>query len=153
RLGAGAAEAADGAVLEDLEQLRLERGREHPDLVEEEHPAMGELEEPGLRLAGIGGRAALVAEQLGFQEAVGDRGAVDVDEWGAGARTGAVDGPGDEAFAGAGFAVQEDGRGTGRRRGAGEDVLELVAEAPDAGAVADDLRGDVHGADLINSAD
>jgi hypothetical protein len=143
-LGPGAAEATDDAVLEDLEQLGLEAGREHADLVEEEHAAMGELEEAGLGLAGIGERPALVAEQLGLEQGLGDRGAVDVDEGAAGAGAGAVQGAGEEALAGAGLAAEEDRRRPRGGRGARQDLFQLLPEPPDAGAVADDVSERAH---------
>ena len=100
---------------------------------------MRELKEPGLRLARIRERAGLVAEQLGFEEVVGNRRAVDVDEGGARTRTRPVDRPRDKALAGAGLAAQENRRGTRRRRGARHDLFELLPQSLDAGAVADEL--------------
>ncbi len=124
-LGPGAAETPDDPVLEDLEELRLQRRREHPDLVEEEHPAMRELNEPRLGLARIREGPALVAEELGFEERVRNRRAVDVDERGTRARARSVQGPRDEALARAGLAAQKDRRGARRGRGARQNVLEL----------------------------
>jgi hypothetical protein len=60
--GAGAAQAAHGAVFEDGEELGLQGGGQQADLVEEEGAALGGLEEAGLGVAGIGEGAALVAE-------------------------------------------------------------------------------------------
>src|SRR5262249_33908252 len=65
-LGPSAAEAPDDPVLEYLEELCLQRRREHPDLVEEEHAAMCELKEPWLGLAGICEGTGLIAEEFGF---------------------------------------------------------------------------------------
>ena len=61
------------------------------DLVEEQGAAEGGFEQPAPVLHRAGEGAALVAEQLAFQQALGDRGAVERDERSAGARTGAVD--------------------------------------------------------------
>jgi hypothetical protein len=144
-LGAGAAEAADDSVLEDLEQLRLQGRREHPDLVEEQRPAMRQLKETRLGLVGARESAALVAEQLRFEEGLWNRRAVDVDERRAGAGPRPVHGPRDEALARAGLAAQEDRRGTRRRRRTLEDLFELLPQPPDAGAVAGDLGQGVHG--------
>src|SRR5215475_12942052 len=106
---------------------------------------MREPKEPGFGLARVREGAALVAEQLGLEEVVGNRRTVDVDERRARARTGPVHGPRDEALARPCLAAQEDRRGPRRTRGPGQDLLDLVAEPPDAGAVADDLRQAVHG--------
>ena len=68
------------------------------------------LEEAGLGLAGVGECPALEAEQLGLEQRLRDRRAVDVHELPGGARTEAVDEPGDETLAGPGLALQEDRR-------------------------------------------
>src|SRR5262250_3881314 len=106
---------------------------------------MRKLEEPGLGLVGARERAALIPEQLRFEQIVGNRRTVDVDERSSRAGARPVDGPHDEALAGAGLAAQEDRRETRTRRGALEDVLDLLPQTPDAGAVAHDLGQDVHG--------
>ena len=110
---------------------------------------MRELEEPGLGLVGARERAALIPEQLRFEQIVGNRRTVDVDERSSRAGARPVDGPHDEALAGAGLAAQEDRRETRTRRGALEDVLDLLPQTPDAGAVTHDLGQDVHAGDLI----
>jgi HlyD family secretion protein len=51
-----------------------------PDLVEEERAAVGGLEQAGARGLGVGEGAALVAEQLGLDQVLGQRGAVHLDE-------------------------------------------------------------------------
>ena len=60
---------------------------------------MRELEEARLRLVRARERPALVPEELGFKQVLGNRRAVEVDERGVGARPRSVDGPGDEPFA------------------------------------------------------
>src|SRR5262249_38270227 len=87
---------------------------------------------------------ALVAEQLGFEQVLGNRRAVEVDERGARPRSRAMDRTCDEAFARARLATKEDRRGTARRRRALQDVLELLTQAPDAGAVTSDVRENAH---------
>ena len=47
---------------------------------------MSDLQQAGLGLPGVGERAALEPEELGFEQRVGNRRAVDVDECRAGAR-------------------------------------------------------------------
>ena len=43
--------AAEAAVVEEAQQLRLKVQRHLADLVEEHRPAVGELEQPGLAVA------------------------------------------------------------------------------------------------------
>ena len=74
-------------------------------------PLVRGLEQPGLGPARIGEGAPLVAEQLGLEQRLGDRRAVDVDEGAARARARAMDHAGDEALAGAGLALEQDRRG------------------------------------------
>jgi hypothetical protein len=57
----------------------LHRGREFPDLVEEDGAAARELEAPLAPLDGSGEGAPLVAEQLGGEQAFRQRGTVDLD--------------------------------------------------------------------------
>ena len=76
-LGRRRAEREDLARLEDAQELRLRVERHVADLVEEERPAVGELDEPGLVAVGAGERAAAVAEELALEEVVRDGGAVD----------------------------------------------------------------------------
>ena len=58
----------------------MQRGRQKTDFVEEQRAAVRGLEESGLGLARIGERAALIAEELCFEQCLGDGGAVDGDE-------------------------------------------------------------------------
>src|SRR5947208_1155660 len=94
-----AADALELARLQKPKELDLE-GRTHlTDLVEEEGAAVRELE-LALSLhvrAGVG--AALVAEQLGLQQGVGDRAAVDRDERPVVSRAVRVDGARQELLA------------------------------------------------------
>src|SRR6185503_9340186 len=62
------------------EELRLEGGSDVADLVEEHRPAVRHLELPALLLVRAGERALLVPEQLGLEELLGERDAVDDDE-------------------------------------------------------------------------
>ena len=104
-------------------------------LVEEERAAVRRSKRPGLLLVGAGEGPALVAEQLALDQLLGERGAVErhVGPLGPGARM--VDRAGDELFAGAALAGDED-RGLCRchlgravqslpkDRGAAEDLVE-----------------------------
>src|SRR6266446_3814485 len=75
-----AAEPLEFLLLKDAEELRLELERDVADLVEEERPAVCQLEasDPLRDRAREG--AALVAEQLALEKARRDGGAVDLDE-------------------------------------------------------------------------
>ena len=112
RLAPGAAEPADGLLLEHLEELRLQAFREEAHLVEEEGAAMRCLEEARLGLARVGECAPLEAEQFRLQQGPGNRGAVDVNERPRRAGPPAVDGPGQEPLPGASFAEDENRRPT-----------------------------------------
>ena len=71
---------ADLPLLERAEELRLERERHLRHLVEEERPAVGDLEEPLLLLVRAGEAALLVPEELALEQVLGHRGAVLADE-------------------------------------------------------------------------
>ena len=72
---------------------------------------------PVLRCHGAGEGALLVAEELAFEQRLGERGAVDGHEGAAGARAAAVEGAGDELLARAALAAQQHGRVGGRDPG------------------------------------
>ena len=75
-----AAHPAEPPLLEDAEDLRLEGRRHVPDLVEEERAAVRELHEPLLGPLRVRERALLIAEELAFEEVLGERAAVHLDE-------------------------------------------------------------------------
>jgi hypothetical protein len=64
------------SLLQDTQQLDLKRGRNLADLVEEDRATIGALEQADMIVDGAGKRALLVAEQLGFEQFVGQRAAV-----------------------------------------------------------------------------
>ena len=97
------AEPFDLALLEHPQQLRLELERQFPDLVEQNGPSMRQLEPANLGRMGAGERATLAAEELALDQVGGKRGAVDDDERSGAARAAAVDRPGQQFLAGAGF--------------------------------------------------
>src|SRR6478672_2780606 len=109
-----AAEAPEGALLEEAEELGLDAGLHLGDLVEEEGAAVGELEAALAAIAGVGEGAALVAEDLALEQGLGHGRAVDGHEGAAGAGGELVERAGDQLLAGAGLAVDEDGGGGGR---------------------------------------
>src|SRR4029453_17133407 len=95
RLSARSTQAPDCLLLEDLEELSLERSREKADFIEENRSAVGGLEEARLRPACVGKRAALEPEELGLNQGLGNCCAVDVHEWTTRARASAVNCAGD----------------------------------------------------------
>ena len=99
--GAGAAEPLDLALLERAQQLGLEVDAQAADLVEEERAAVGQLELAELARVGAGEGALLVAEQLGLEQGVGDRGQVDRHERLGAPRALVVDGARHQLLAGA----------------------------------------------------
>ena len=78
--GPPVADAADLALLQHAQQLRLERQRQLADLVEQQRAAVRLLEQARPVSRGARERPLHVAEQLGLEQRVGDRGAVHRDE-------------------------------------------------------------------------
>ena len=104
------ADAPDLALLQGPQQLRLHGGRDFADLVEEDRAVAGDFEQARLVANRTGEGASHVAEQLGFEQRLGQRRAVDAHERRRGARALIVDQPDDELLAGAALAVDEHGR-------------------------------------------
>ena len=84
--GLVAADALELALLQHAQQLRLRRGRDLADLVEEQRAAVGLLEAAVAARGRAGERALLVAEQLALEHAFGERAAVDAARTGRRAR-------------------------------------------------------------------
>ena len=72
-----AAEPRELALLERAQELGLDRRRHLADLVEEQHAAAGLFDAARLHGHGAGERAALVAEELGLEQLIGQGRAVD----------------------------------------------------------------------------
>src|SRR5204863_8771442 len=100
-------DALEGLVLEDPEKLRLERGPDVPDLVEEDRAAVRHLQLAALLLMRSGKGSLLVAEQLGLEQLFRQRHAVDDDERPIGPETPAMDRPGDDLLAGPALAQEQ----------------------------------------------
>ena len=92
-------DALELALLQDPEQLHLQVGGQIADLVEEQAPAVGQLEAALAGGDGAGEGALLVTEQLGLEQALGERGAVDLDERPRRPRARVVDRLGDQLLA------------------------------------------------------
>src|SRR5205807_1472378 len=95
--------------LQHAKQLRLGAERHLADLVQEDRALVGRLELADLLLGRPGEGAALVAEQLAFEQGLGDRGAVEADERSLAAWAGKVDGAGDQLLARPRFAANQHG--------------------------------------------
>jgi hypothetical protein len=107
RVGVGTDRAHD-ALFEDAEELGLRREGQVTDLVEEQRAALGREEAAGARVHRTREGALHVTEQLGFDESLGQRGAVDRDERLGAAVRRAVRGAGEQLFARAGLAGDQD---------------------------------------------
>src|SRR5213078_2546122 len=96
--------------LQRAEDLRLQRERQVANLVEKQRAAMRHLELA--RLAGNRARerALLMTEELRLEERLGNRRAVDGDEWGLGPRAQRVERPREQLLAGAAFPFDQHRR-------------------------------------------
>ena len=93
--------------LQHAQQLDLHGQAHVADFVEEQRAALGQLEAPLAGGNGAGECALLVAEQFALEQVGGNGAAVDSDEGPVAARTGVVDGAGDDFLAGTGFAQHQ----------------------------------------------
>src|SRR5690606_27549813 len=75
-----AADATDALRLECAQQLRLELEWQLGHLIEEYRPGRGHLQQPEFACGRVRERTALVPEQLGLQQLLRDRRAVDRNE-------------------------------------------------------------------------
>ena len=108
---AHATHAADDLVFEHAQQFGLQQRRQFADFVEEERAAVGHFEQALLHGLGVGEGAALVAEEFGFHQGLGNGRAVDGDKRLVLPAALVMDGFGDEVFAGAALALYQDGGG------------------------------------------
>jgi hypothetical protein len=96
-------------IVQGSEQLSLKREREVADFIEEERPVMRLLEETRLGRMGVCECSPFVAEQLALHESCRDGGTVDGDKRTVLAWTTAVQGLGEEFFAGPSLPVNQHG--------------------------------------------
>src|SRR2546426_90487 len=92
-----------------MQELGLQRQRELGDLVEVDRSVVRVLDLTESPSVGAGEGALLVAEQLGFEQPVWDRGAVDLDERPLTSPRRRVNRPGDEILADAALAPEQNG--------------------------------------------
>src|SRR5262249_51221898 len=139
----GAAHELELALLEHAQQLDLRREVDVADLVEKQRAPVRQLEASLLSSFGAGEGPFLVAEELGFDQALGQRRAADLDERLLRAQRAVVNRVGDELLARAGLAAEED---RGVRAGHLRDLLE---DLPHRSAAADEVREVVPLAQLL----
>ena len=102
-----AAHPHDLPLLQGPQQLDLEGGAHALHLVQEQRALVGQLEQAGTAaLLGAGKGALVIAEQLAFQQRLGQGGAVDGHKGHIPAGGGVVDGVGEQLLAGAAFSCQ-----------------------------------------------
>ena len=75
--GPAVAQAIEFPLLQHAQKFGLQHERHLADLVQQQGPPVGQLELAGIARQRPGEGAAHVAEQLGLQQVLGDRGAVD----------------------------------------------------------------------------
>ncbi|OPZ01793.1 MAG: hypothetical protein BWZ09_02644 [Alphaproteobacteria bacterium ADurb.BinA305] len=127
-----ATERAELPFLQHAQQFHLEGRRGLADLVEEDRAAIGLLEAPGAVLVGTGEGAALVAEQFGLEQLVGQRTAVLDDEGLVGPPAAVVDGARHHLLAGSRFAADQYRQVEGcHLPDQGADSIERAARCPD----------------------
>src|SRR5690349_21052146 len=108
--GPGTAHALELTLLEYAEQLGLESRSQLAHFVEENRAAFGDLELPSLLRNGAGECAFLVAEQLAFEQGLGERRAVNGYERFGGARAVSMNSTRHQLLAGPTFACYQHGR-------------------------------------------
>src|SRR6185436_16671026 len=101
-------DAAELALLQKAQQLRLRAERHLADLVEEQRPAVRGLDQPRAIAIGAGERAAHVSEELALDQVLRQRRAVDGGERLRAPRRVAVNRARDQLLAGAGLAEDAD---------------------------------------------
>ena len=104
------ADALELLLLQEAQQLRLQRQGQVADLVEEQRPALGGLDAPRLVADRARERALGVPEQLARQQLLGQRRRADGDERAFMALALKVHRAGEHALAGAVFAAKQHGR-------------------------------------------
>jgi hypothetical protein len=143
-------EAQKLSFLQDAQKLRLRRQAHLADLVEKQHATKCELEVSWFGAIRTGKCTAFVAEELGFEQLLGQRRAVQGREWTLAPTRGSMNESGEYFFSGSRLAGDEDGRG-GRRnaRRLLERVVPLKRRSHDGGmGIAWSVRRDHRGGAL-----
>jgi hypothetical protein len=134
RLRLVAATTRTSTCFQHAQDLRLERQRQLADLVEKQGSPMGELEPPRFSISCAGKRALFIAKELGFEQVLGNRRAIDRDKRPFSARAENMKRPRKQLLAGATLAFQQHRRvgGCGAMQG-DRDLLQFRI-------LSDDLR-------------
>ena len=140
------ADAADFAAFQHAQQLGLHALGQLADFVEKNRAAVSHFEQADAMVVGAGERAFAMAEQLAFDQRLGQCAAVDRDERLLAAEALLMHGAGDQLLAGAGFAQDQHRRV--RRRDLVDQPLDLLHSA----AVADQLGLSFDPLELMPSA-
>ena len=132
--GLPSADCFDFALLQGAQELYLRGQRQFTDLVEKQRAAIRLKELAGMTFGRAGERTLLMTEQNRLHEIVGNRAAIDGDEWFGAALGRAMNGAGDQLLADAGFAFdQHRNRGPGRLLAYGDDVIHRLRTGDDVG--------------------
>ena len=123
----------EALLFENTQHFGLRAHAHVADFIEEQRAAVGFFELADLVLAGARETAFDMAEEFGLDQFFGDGGAIQFDEGAFAAEAGRVQCPGDEFFAGAAFAIDQDA--AVGRCGDGD----LLAHGLHGNAIADDL--------------
>ena len=102
------AKALDFALLERAQDLRLEIERQLADFIEKERTFMRQFQAADFARNGSGEGAFFVTKELAFQQTCRDGGAIQFDKCPVAARTETMDGSGQQFFASAGFALNQN---------------------------------------------
>ncbi len=120
-------------LLQNPQELDLNRPGEVPDFVQEERAPLGLFDPPDAGLGRAGKGALLVAEQLAFQQSLAQRCAVDLHKRPAGAGAGIMHGRGDQFLSRPGLtADQHGGIAAGDLVNTGVDLAHGLGVADDA---------------------
>ena len=93
--------------MQRAQQLGLQHERQLAQFIEKKRAMIGELEQADAPAVGAGERAALVAEKFALQQTLGNRAAIDRNEWTLRRTAAAMNAAGDQFLARAGFAAHE----------------------------------------------
>src|SRR5438128_3803676 len=132
--GLCAAHAFKAALFENAQEFCLDGERKLADFVEKKRAAVGEIHFAGFARACSGEGPALVAEELVFDEAFGNRGAIESDERLFATGGEVMNSPREQFLTRAAFTEEEDG-GVGLR-----DALKLLTEITNRSVFANDAR-------------
>ncbi len=103
------ADALNLAFLQNAQKLGLQRQRHLADLVQKNSAAVGLLEQSDARIDGSGEGSLGVAEEFGFEQMIGKRGAIHGNHSGSGPAAGHMQRARGHFLAGAGFAGDQNG--------------------------------------------